>query len=96
MPLDGRNGAAGLVWAGERVESPLAPDRVKKQLCVGAAALSPLRVPSRGLCLARMLRSGASRTGQMRSPATPGEGIRPTWPRRACQKPSQHAGGRQR
>ena len=41
MPLDGRNGAAGLVWAVERVESPLAPDRVKKQLCVGAARCLP-------------------------------------------------------
>ena len=37
MPLDGRNGAAGLVWAVERVESPLAPD----QLCVGAARCLP-------------------------------------------------------
>jgi hypothetical protein len=57
---------------------------VKKPAARGRSALDLVRIPPRGLWMARQLGQGASRIRQMRRPAAPGEGIRPHWPRSAC------------
>jgi hypothetical protein len=72
--------AFSVIW---RTHGPLCPCSSKKSSCAWARGLAPRRGPSRAPCLARRLRSGASAIGQTRHPATPSEGIRPTWPRRA-------------
>ena len=57
---------------------------VKKAAARGRSALDLVRIPPRGLWMARQLGQGVSRIRQMRRPAAPGEGIRPHWPRSAC------------
>jgi hypothetical protein len=72
------------VWsfgAVSRAQSTLVP--VEKAAARGRSVLALRRAPSRAPCLARPLCSGASPIGQTRQPATRGERIRPTWPRRA-------------
>ena len=75
-----QKGAAGLVWAVERVDRLVdwRPVGLKKAAARGRSALALPRTPPRGLCIARGACSGASRIGQVRRPATPGEHVRPT------------------
>eukprot|EP01046_Picozoa_sp_COSAG06_P050961 COSAG06_NODE_8204_length_2239_cov_2.454673_3_plen_105_part_00 len=67
----------------------------KQAAARGRGALALLRVPPRGLCMARQLWPGASNTSQMRRRATPSEGGWPHCPRRACQIVEIGAAGRQ-
>jgi hypothetical protein len=85
-PSDGQIGASWVVL-GRRAPRILGrPVRSQKAAAHARSAPAALRAPLRALCLARQLRSGASRTGQMPAPAAPGETSRP---KLACGAPAE-------